>query len=457
MDRIFILLNYLAMIGISAFFLLIIISSFFEKEYRAAKLSFIFLVLNISFWILLIKYNFYPFVNWINFFIFIFIGIFGLISLIKYFPEIEKQDYSRIIQFDERDHMFSRNNLRYYPELAEKYYKTHPDKRKIDFEIHRKPELGDKKQTYHDDYASPAFIAAFEYLDKTRTITYSKPQTNLKKLDKQKITDTIFELGKYYGAVDMGAVSLKKYHYYTNRGRHEENWGDKIIIKHKYAVIIIVAMNVGMMKAAPANNAIQESAKQYVEAAKISNIISEYIKQLGYDAKAQNDGNYETLCVPMAVDCGLGELGRMGLLVHPVYGPCVRIAAVTTDMELVTTERKNYAISQFCKICKKCSDNCPTESISKNDEPDKRGFKHWSINMEKCYAFWKNIGTDCGFCIRVCPYTKPNTLLHKLVRFYISRNSVNQHIALFFDDLLYGRNIKIPKENPKKIFKYNHK
>jgi len=78
---------------------------------------------------------------------------------------------------------------------------------------------------------------------------------------------------------------------------------------------------------------------------------------------------------------------------------------------------------------------------------------HWSIQQEKCFSYWKTTGSDCGVCISVCPYTKPNTLIHKFVRFYISRNILNQKIALFMDDLLYGRTKTIPKTNPEKIFK----
>nr|NJM03902.1 hypothetical protein [Desulfobacula sp.] len=63
------------------------------------------------------------------------------------------------------------------------------------------------------------------------------------------------------------------------------------------------------------------------------------------------------------------------------------------------------------------------------------------------------MGSDCGLCISVCPYTKPDTLIHRLVRAYISRNPLNQRIALFMDDLLYGRYKKSPASNPDTIFK----
>ena len=71
----------------------------------------------------------------------------------------------------------------------------------------------------------------------------------------------------------------------------------------------------------------------------------------------------------MAVDAGLGALGRMGIFMHPVHGPCVRISAVTTDMPLIhTLRRKDHKEMEFfCEICKKCADNCPTKSIPQNE------------------------------------------------------------------------------------------
>jgi reductive dehalogenase len=262
----------------------------------------------------------------------------------------------------------------------------------------------------------------------------------------------IKNIARYYGAVDVGITRVEPYHVYSFAGRREENWGTQIDLEHKSAIVVVVAMDFKMMKQAPSLPAILESSRRYVEVAKIANIIAEYLRQIGYKARAHTDGNYETLCVPLAVDSGLGELGRMGILVHPQFGPCVRLSVVTTELELIPSEIKKFHIKEFCRICKKCAENCPTNSIVMEEEPETRGFVHWTIEQEKCFGFWKNAGTDCGFCIRVCPYTKPDTLLHKLVRFYISRNTLNQRIALFLDDLLYGRKSIIPDKNPVKLF-----
>ncbi len=441
--------NLFFLVGINLFFLFFFVSSVYEGEKRASLVSFVFTMLNTSFWLFLIKFNEIKFIYYINYFVIGFFIIFGIISLIKYFPEKEKENLEDVEQFDERDHMFSRNNLQFYPHLMEKYYKIKPENKQIDEKIHKLPELGEKGARYYDPYYSEIANASFKVLDRTTFLVNGEFSSERKNLDPEKISEAIKFIAKYYGAVDIGITELKKHHYYSYHGRRAENWGEKIEPRHKYAIIIIVEMDYDMIKNAPTLPVILESSKQYVEAAKIAHIIAEYIRGFGYEARSHVDGNYEVIAVPLAVDAGLGEIGRMGLFMHPDYGPRVRISIVTTNLNLITTKKKkNHHIEEFCKICKKCAYNCPTKSIPLENKPLKRGFHHWSINQETCYAFWKKIGTDCAFCIRSCPYTKKNTLLHKLIRFYISLNPINQRIALFFDDIFYGKNYKIKKQNP---------
>ncbi|RKY83245.1 4Fe-4S ferredoxin [candidate division KSB1 bacterium] len=338
--------------------------------------------------------------------------------------------------------MFSRNNLKFYPDIAKIYYTENPDKEIIDRQIHEKIELCEEGSKFYDFYISSISKAAFNILERSIPMAKGEKFKEKNKVNTEQITKAIKKIAVYYGAVDVGITKLKDYHFYSYKGRQYENWGKKVNKTHKYGVVIIVPMDSSMLKKAPFLPVLLESGRSYVEAAKIAHIIAEYIRSFGYDARSHTDGNYEVMCVPLAYDAGLGEVGRSGILIHPVYGPCIRISAVTTELELIETKRKNYHIENFCIICKKCADNCPTSSINKGNKKSNRGFKHWFIKQETCYSFWKTIGTDCGICIRVCPYSKPDTFIHRLVRFYVSRNPVNQRIALFFDDLFYGRKIK---------------
>lgn len=452
MAGILIFLNWVILIKTSFFFLILGYSSFNEKEYRAAAIAVVSFIFNGLFWAGFLYTA--PGFQIANILIIAGLTLFGLISLLRFFPgRSRKRDTSKVKQYDERDNMFARNNLRHHPELMEKYYTMHPEKEPMDRQIHQKPEFGEKEQVYHDKYTAPCYKAAFEYLK--RSIPLSEGMAAQKKIsiDPVQFCKTITDFTKFYGACDIAFLKLAPHHFYRHKGRHSENWGDRTDQTYKTAIAILIPMRVEMIKKGPSSSVLQESAQKYVEAAKISNILAGYIRQFGYQARAHNDGNYDTLCVPIAVEAGLGELGRMGILMHRVHGPCVRLAVVTTTLELPDSVRPEPSyMEEFCKICKKCADNCPSGSITHDDEPYSRNVRHWSILQEKCFSYWKTIGSDCGFCISVCPYTKPDTALHKFVRFYISRNALNQRIALFMDDLLYGRHKKIAKTNPENIF-----
>jgi len=447
-----VVINLIFLFFTSFFLLVIIFTSWVEKETRAVLFSSTGFLFNFFIWGFFIYADHIAWVLILNLVIVLFFFIFALVSGIYYFPERETKKSGIPVRFDERNHMFSRNNLKFNPHLFTRYYSQHPENKKKDQKIHQKAELGNPIQKYHDSLHSPLFEASFSYLDKIRP--FSRGDVNKKKIkiESHELSQVIKNIARYYGAVDVGITLLRPYHFYSYAGRQAENWGEEIENEHKTAIVVVVAMDINMMKKSPSLPSILESSRQYVEAAKIANIIAEYLRQIGYKARAHTDGNYETLCVPLAVDSGLGELGRMGILVHQHYGPCVRLSVVTTELELVPTETKQFHIKDFCRMCKKCAENCPTNSIVREEEPFDRGFVHWSIDQEKCFAFWKNVGTDCGFCIRVCPYTKPYTLFHKLVRFYISRNPLNQRIALFFDDFLYGRKIPVPEKNSSGFF-----
>lgn len=441
-----IFLNFIIGSVISFFFLLFCIASLFEKEYRASLLSAVFLILNMLFWSMLSAFQALELIRGLNIAVIISFAIMGAISLIRYFPPMDPVNHESILQYDERDHMFSRNALKYNEELRERYYSLHPEKRKADEAIHAKKELGENGSVYYDKYYSQSFRAGFRFLSRLNKAYQGPQNAEVSDISVKELRNAIISIAKNYGAYDIGFLRLKQHHFYSHRGRHGDKWGEPIVPEHKFGIVIIIAMNIDSIKKAPGIETINESARSYVEAGKTAGVIAEYIRLFGFSAKEHTDANYDTILVPCASDAGLGEIGRMGLLMHPDLGPCLRISMVTTslDLELDESIRRDESTAYFCKICRKCAINCPSKSISyENKPPVNRGTAHWSIDQEKCYSFWKSIGTDCGFCIRVCPYTKKNNLFHKFIRFFIRRNFINQHIALIMDDLFYGRKHKI--------------
>jgi reductive dehalogenase len=123
----------------------------------------------------------------------------------------------------------------------------------------------------------------------------------------------------------------------------------------------------------------------------------------------------------MAIDAGLGQLGRMGLLLTPKYGPRVRLAKVITDMPLVPDAPIDFGVTEFCENCMLCAEHCPSSAVTKGSftwkgksPSNNNGTYKWYTEPEKCYDF---NGFSCSNCKRVCPFNKPNnSWLHRMIR-----------------------------------------
>jgi reductive dehalogenase len=241
------------------------------------------------------------------------------------------------------------------------------------------------------------------------------------------------------GAVDVGFTLLQPHHLYSHIGRGK-NYGKEVGLNHKYAIAFTVEMNHEALSYAPKGPIIMESAQQYLNAGTIALQVAQFIRNLGFDARAHIDANYRLICPVVAQDAGLGTIGRMGLLMTPKLGPRVRIGVVTTDLELEFIQKTiDSTTIQFCEICKKCTVNCPSGAISTASGNNDVGWQPWKINHEKCFTYWCKIGTDCGRCVSVCPYSHPNNFIHNLIRWGIKRNAANRWLALKLDDYFYGR------------------
>ncbi len=237
----------------------------------------------------------------------------------------------------------------------------------------------------------------------------------------------------------VGTTRLNPAYVYTHVGRSAGMWGQPISLPHSHAIAVAVEMDYRMVSQAPLGPTITESAIKYLKAAEITMVLARYINRLGYRARAHVDANYRVMCVPIAVDAGLGELGRIGYLITPRLGPRVRLGIVTTDLPLSQDERIHFGVQDFCESCKKCAANCPSAAIPNGDKTNSRGVEKWVLDTEACYRFWRTCGTDCGICMKVCPYSHPDTPFHNLMRGALSRNSLVRRCGIVVDDIFYGR------------------
>ena len=180
----------------------------------------------------------------------------------------------------------------------------------------------------------------------------------------------------------------------------------------KYAVVMGIEMDPVGIGTTPALTSSAVVGTVYSKMAFAIALLGEFIRNLGYNAIQM--GNDTALNIPLAIDAGLGELGRHGLLITPQYGSRIRICKVFTDLPLTCDNPLTFGVQQFCKTCKRCAEECEVEAISFADEPtfspvcksNNPGVLKWPVNAEKCYQFWCENGGDCATCIAVCPYTE---------------------------------------------------
>ncbi len=182
-----------------------------------------------------------------------------------------------------------------------------------------------------------------------------------------------------------------------------------------------------------------EIMRVYVRLATISVTLAEYIRALGYPARANVMPNYQVLCVPIAIDAGMGELGRHGLLLTKELGSALKLATVTTDLPLAYDPPRDVGAEEFCKDCKICAESCPSGAISRGDPKAVRGVEKWAINPEACFTVWNETGTDCGVCVASCPWTNPRTRFHRLMVEIASRKRKAGWWMSRADKLFYGR------------------
>ena len=168
--------------------------------------------------------------------------------------------------------------------------------------------------------------------------------------------------------------------------------------------------------------------------------LAQYIRNLGYQAYASM--NDTALSIPMAIQAGLGEYGRHGLLITKEFGPRVRIGKVFTDLPLAHDKPIDFGVQNFCSICRECTKACPPNAIDGGDQKETvynqsniAGIKKWTTDAEKCFDFWANQATDCSICVRVCPYNRkmPKWLFTNWVRLM---SSPFRRIILWVDKII---------------------
>jgi ferredoxin len=354
--------------------------------------------------------------------------------------KIDRGDDHPKTRIDERDIMFARARMEKNTPRYNDYYQRRPEKQSADDSIRNLPGLLSPDSKYYHPLHFAAAEACFLIPEALRDWVDGEINENRTSISKESFSGYLKALAIYLGAKSAGITELKDYHLYSHIGRGSGEYGQPITLNHTYALAFSVEMDYDMVGTAPDAPEVIETAQQYARSGQIAVQLAAFIRELGYPARAHIDGNYRVVAPLVARDAGLGEIGRMGVLMTPRLGPRVRLAVVTTDIPLVADQgSRDNSVLDFCRICKKCAENCPSRAIPMDDRQMNNGALRWQISDVRCFHYWNVVGTDCGRCMTVCPYSHPDNASHNLVRWAIKQSGFGRRSALWLDDLFYGR------------------
>ena len=161
-----------------------------------------------------------------------------------------------------------------------------------------------------------------------------------------------------------------------------------------------------------------EVRKQYNRGARASRKLANKIRKMGHNATPHHGPDAESLLmIPAAISAGFGELGKHGSIINRKFGSNFRLAAVSTDLPLLTHDEDEFGADDFCVNCQICTNACPPDAITETKHLV-RGETKWYVDFDKCIPYFaEHLG--CALCMVACPWSRPGiaeNLIRKLAR-----------------------------------------
>jgi reductive dehalogenase len=425
-----------------------------EKEPRAPKVGLVVLVIGVGLAALIL---FVPVLRWAVAILFGLITVVGLVFIIPGKPNQRVLEgasgylVGEAARVDERDIVFARNrSIRPGSDQYREYYAKWPDREEGDAK--RREMGGPVGRPGLIDHGHPPNVSMVgaTFAMPAMLGPHAEPQPPVDKepaqLPPERASEIIKGFARHLGADLVGICRVNSLWAYSHRGEifydNWEEWGTELPDPLPYAVVIATEMDLENVGAGPHTPAVVESGANYAKGAFITTVLAGWFAGMGYKASAQHSRHYDTLVVPLAVDAGLGEMGRFGYLITNRLGPRARIFATMTDMPLVPDKPIDLGAEEFCRVCKKCAISCPSRSIPEDDMKTFNGAEKWKLNEETCFDYWGKIGTDCSICMGVCPYSRPDRSVHKIIRAILRRSRISRKVFPHVDNFIYGQKWK---------------
>ena len=260
--------------------------------------------------------------------------------------------------------------------------------------------------------------------------------------DPKALSQHIKQLGYFLRADIVGICRLPRYAVYSHNLA-----GNPVEINHKYAILLVVDQDYDTMRGSTGDDWISgaQSFIGYSSSAFMACIMANYIRKLGYPARAHHVFNYQVLVVPLLLLAGIGEICRAGVVLNPFLGTRFKAAVVTTDLPLEPDSPVDFGLQEFCRKCLKCATECHARAIPDGDKVMLNGYENWRFDADRCskYRVSNQGGSSCGRCIKVCPWNKPEGWTHDLARWMVKQTPFLDGFLVKMDNVWgYGKRDK---------------
>jgi len=357
-------------------------------------------------------------------------------------------------RFDQKNEMFKRP--RWDPAMAEVAKKIFGYVYPQDKYGHTLKDIAFKNAAWHIETG----FAHGNVTQNTRMYTWDQKLVGVSRVpeglkeevkDPAQMSKDIKKVATTFGASLVGICEVDQRWVYSHSFHFATKEHTKLELPQEcnHAVVMAFEMPFDLCQTSPTLLAEVAEGWAYSFMAYTATMVAQFIRGLGY--RAIPSGNDTAIDIPLAIDAGLGELGRNGLLITEKYGPRVRISKVFTDLPLVPDEPVDFGVTRFCLACEKCAKHCPSQAILYGDRitethniSNAGGELKWPINAEKCLGFWSRNEGSCMNCIRVCPFNKPRGSFHNLVRWLVKHFPWFDSLLVSMDNLAgYGKQVKL--------------
>jgi ferredoxin len=362
-------------------------------------------------------------------------------------------------RYNEADNAQARGALIPDSDLWKDYYKKHPDLEDLGRSFDKLPPMGSVGPIQDQLMVASIFetislLSKDEYVDGT-------PSPEKFKISPERATEKLKGFTRHLGAdlVNIGPLNPAWIYSHVGRANYPgKEIGPEINLPHNSAIVAAIHLDLKLLHSAPGIGSNIEIIKTYLRLASIVVTLARYIRFLGYSARAHDVMNYQVIIPPIAIDAGLGELGRNGVLINEKYGNALKMAVVTTDLPLIYDKPVDIGVEEYCRGCNICGKYCPVGAIPLTQEKKVvRGVRKWKINDNACYRYWRTVGTDCGICMSVCPWSRPRHFPHNAVLKAVENSSIARKAAIQAEKLVRREVVKPPHwlEEPTDEWKEN--